>query len=105
MYKSMKHIIKKYRATTFLIALFAFSLHINAVFEGRNEQLNQYTEVRTQVEIAPMDNNQKAAGYETPPGDKDFIGDEPVSDSSLFILLLGGFGCGFYIFRGYKDRG
>lgn len=95
----MKYIIKKYRGIVFLFGLFAFSLHINAVFEGRNEQLNQYNGVRSQVELAPINTNQKATNYTPPPGDGDFIGDSPLDDSSLFVLfLLGGFGAGFYLF-------
>lgn len=95
----MKKIIKKYRVTILLTAMFIFSLHINAVFEGRNEKLQEYTSVRNDVEIEPFNVNQKATG--TSLGDyeqKEGYDTLPVSDAPWFILMLG-FGYGVVLLR------
>lgn len=99
----MKHILKKYRGSALLLVLFIFSLHINAVFEGRNEKLQEYTSVRNNVEIESYNASQKATGSslenkEQGEGD-DTEGGAPISDSPLFFLLLGGLSCGGYIFH------
>lgn len=83
--------IKKYRTAIFLTIMFVFSLHVNAVFEGRNQQLKDYTEIRQQVEIEAY-SSQKATGIGFGDPKKEegtgYEADTPFHDSSLIVFIF-----------------
>lgn len=83
--------IKKYRGLIILIMAFLFSMYVNAVFEGRNEQIKEYAGVRQQVEMQEY-SSQKATGIPLEdPTEKEGTGYEapaPFADSSLIVLVF-----------------
>lgn len=102
----MKKILK-YKEALALVVLFIFSLQINAVFEGRDESLEQYQSVRNQIDIAPVNEQQKATtgglgGLSDDPTSDPANrtgGAAPLSDSLLFFFILSGLTCGIYVFK------
>lgn len=97
-------LIKKYRSGILLIMMFIFSIHVNAVFEGRNEKLQEYTTIRNSINIEPLDASRKAtaSGITMPDRTLDDHTTAPVSDSPFMFLLFGGLMCGIYVFAGKK---
>lgn len=101
----MKKIIKKYRATLFLTAMFIFSLHINAVFEGRSEQLKEYTEIRQQVELQEYSTPKATGiGFGDPTESEGTGFEAPLNDSSLFIFLICPLISGIYYWKKERKR-
>lgn len=106
----MKKMVRKYRGLVLLTGMFIFSLHINAVFEGRNEKLQEYSGVRNQVEMSPMGNqvatliNPGDGSNNTPNNELQEDPDPmPFYDSSLFILVLCSLISGVY-YQGRRKR-
>lgn len=79
--------------------MFIFSLHINAVFEGRSEQLKESAGIRNQVELAPIGGTEEKATALSPGGPPSTkkLGDTPISDAPWVMLMLG-LGYGVYAF-------
>lgn len=99
----MKHIIKKYRGVALLVSMFIFSLHINAVFEGRSEQLKESAGIRTEVELTPFGTEQ-ATGTINPGGNNGTpLGGSPISDAPWIMLFLG-LGYGVYAFASVREK-
>lgn len=81
--------------------MFVFSLHINAVFEGRNEKLQEYTTVRNSIEVEPFNisTTQKAEGMAPGIDRTPQNSTTPISDIPLIFLFLGGAAYGAYIMK------
>lgn len=93
--------IRKFKSLIAFIVLVSFSVNIYAVFEGRNDNLQQYQSVRNQVDMASIGDK----AYSTDPtGEVDengnpkgsALGEMPISDTPWFIFLLGGLSFGIY---------
>lgn len=90
--------MKQSKIITGILILIASTFQLHAVFEGRDEKLQEYTTIRTQVELEPVKGEQKAASLNL--GDYNKDGSNriaPVSDFPVIFLLLAGLGYGFYV--------
>lgn len=99
--------MKKYNQIILTVLFLVLSIQVNAVYEGRDGSLEQYQSIRTQAELAPME-QRKATDGSNPGGDPGTdpnappTGTGPITGSPLFILLLGGLTCGSYILLGRR---
>lgn len=92
-----------YKSFAVFFLLITFSTSVYAVFEGRNEQVQEYTTIRQQVDIAPL-GSKATEGTPSGLGGLGNVGDSqpfmaPIEDNVLwYVLLLCGLGCGAYGF-------